>query len=177
MRILKRLVGLVVVVVVLLIAIAFILPRQVEVTRSVEIAAAPATVFEQVNNLKNFTAWSPWGAIDPDMEVTYSGPDAGVGSQMAWVSEDPNIGSGRQEIVLSEKDTRVDMALDFGDMGTAEAGFVLAAAGDGTRVSWGFSTDLGYNPVARWMGLMIDRWVGADYERGLAALKGVAEAQ
>jgi hypothetical protein len=31
------------------------------------------------------------------------------------------------------------------------------------------------NPMARWMGLMFDRWIGADYEAGLAKLKQVAE--
>jgi hypothetical protein len=34
---------------------------------------------------------------------------------------------------------------------------------------------MGVNPVGRWMGLMMDRWVGADYERGLANLKALVE--
>ena len=36
---------------------------------------------------------------------------------------------------------------------------------------------LGMNPVMRWMGLMIDGPIGADYERGLARLKNVAEQE
>jgi len=43
-------------------------------------------------------------------------------------------------------------------------------------VKWGFATDMGMNPIARWMGLMMDRWVGADYQKGLARLKDLVEA-
>jgi hypothetical protein len=30
---------------------------------------------------------------------------------------------------------------------------------------------MGNNPVGRWMGLTLDRFVGADYERGLERLR------
>ena len=52
---------------------------------------------------------------------------------------------------------------------------MLEPAGSGTRVTWGFTSNLGSNPVMRWMGLMFDRWIGPDYEQGLANLKKVAE--
>jgi len=45
----------------------------------------------------------------------------------------------------------------------------------GTRLTWGFVTDTGFNPMMRWMGVMLDDWVGADYEAGLARLKALAE--
>ena len=35
----------------------------------------------------------------------------------------------------------------------------------------------GNNPMMRWMGLMFDKWVGADYETGLASLKELAEKE
>jgi hypothetical protein len=34
---------------------------------------------------------------------------------------------------------------------------------------------LGRNPVVRLMGFMFDKWIGADYERGLENLKKVGE--
>eukprot|EP01023_Acetabularia_acetabulum_P038207 TRINITY_DN36513_c1_g1_i1.p2 TRINITY_DN36513_c1_g1~~TRINITY_DN36513_c1_g1_i1.p2 ORF type:complete len:157 (-),score=35.49 TRINITY_DN36513_c1_g1_i1:16-486(-) len=36
---------------------------------------------------------------------------------------------------------------------------------------------MGSGPMGRWMGLMMDRWVGADYEQGLQNLKAVVEQQ
>ena len=94
---------------------------------------------------------------------------------MRWVSDQRDVGTGSQEIVVSEPDSRVETALDFGEMGTATAFFDLAPGGGGSRVTWGFTTDTGFNPVGRWMGLMMDRWVGADYETGLANLKTLVE--
>lgn len=42
--------------------------------------------------------------------------------------------------------------------------------------TWGFDTDLGMNPIARYFGLVMDSMLGADYEKGLAKLKQVCEA-
>ncbi len=96
---------------------------------------------------------------------------------MVWTSDEPKVGSGSQEIVESVPDALVVTALDFGDMGTADARFVLEPTAAGTRLTWGFVTDTGYNPVMRWMGLKLDDWVGADYEAGLARLKALAEGR
>jgi hypothetical protein len=113
--------------------------------------------------------------LDPALKVTYEGPEAGVGNVMSWTSDLPEVGSGRQEITLSEPDRRVESALDFGGMGTALASFDLVPEGTGTRLTWGLKADMGMNPIGRYMGLMMDRWVGADYESGLSRLKGMVE--
>jgi len=42
-------------------------------------------------------------------------------------------------------------------------------------LEWNFRTDLGMNPIARWMGLGMEGWVGGDYEKGLATLKAQIE--
>lgn len=155
--------------------VGMFLPRHVTVERNVVIDAAPAAVFPRINSLQAFSEWSPWGDIDPDMVVTYSGPDTGVGNVMVWTSDHPNVGNGRQEILEAVENESVRTALDFGDMGTAEAWWRLVPEGDATRVSWGLTADMGAGPVGRWVGLMMDSWVGADYERGLARLQSAVE--
>lgn len=176
MRLIGRiLIGIVALVAVLL-AIGMLLPRNVEVTRSIEIDAPPETVFGHVNSLQRAAEWSPWLGIDPDVQTTYSGPEEGVGNRLEWTSEHPQVGNGAQEIVESDANSRVVSALDFGDMGLASATFDLEPEGDGTLVTWGLDADMGAGPIGRWMGLMMDNWVGADYERGLASLKALAES-
>jgi hypothetical protein len=54
--------------------------------------------------------------------------------------------------------------------------WTIEPEGDGSRVTWAFDTDLGMNPMARYMGLAFERFIGPDYERGLAKLKQLAEA-
>jgi hypothetical protein len=175
MRLFGRILGILIGILVLLAAGAYLLPREVVVTRSAVINAPPSAVFPWVNSLQKTAEWSPWMGLDPAMKVTFEGPEAGVGNVMSWVSAKPEVGSGRQEITASTPETRVESALDFGDMGTALASFDLAPEGTGTKVTWGLVSDMGNNPVGRYMGLMIDRWVGADYEKGLASLKAKVE--
>jgi effector-binding domain-containing protein len=162
--------------VVVLVVVAFFLPAKAHVERQTLIQAPKATVFTLVNGYKNFNKWSPWHDLDPNTQYTYSGPAQGVGTKMSWTSQNPNVGSGSQEIIESQPWDLVKTNLDFGAQGTAIAFFRLASEGEATRVIWGFDTDLGNNPVSRYFGLFFDRLIGADYEKGLAALKKLAES-
>ncbi len=175
MKLIKWLLVIVVGLVVIFLAGAYVLPRSVTVERTVVVAATPDQVFPYVNSLQRTEEWSPWLALDPDTKLTYSGPEEGVGNRLEWSSDHESVGTGSQEITASVPDKRVETALDFGPMGTADAYFNLEEKGDGTEVTWGLVSNLGNNPIARWMGLMLDRWVGADYEKGLANLAAVAE--
>ena len=175
MRLIKRLIIGLIIAAAVLVAVAYILPRNVTVERSVTINAPAAVIFPHVNSLKMNEAWSPWIDRDPQIKLTYSGPDAGVGSKLTWTSDHPQVGNGSNMITESIPDQSVKTALDFGAMGTATAWITLAEDGTATQVKWGFTTDMGMNPAARWMGLMMDKWVGADYQTGLTRLKALVE--
>jgi hypothetical protein len=45
-------------------------PADFRITRSATIAAAPAVVFEQVNDMHKWQDWSPWAKIDPNVKIT-----------------------------------------------------------------------------------------------------------
>ena len=57
--------------------IAFLLPRDFTVTRTIEINASISDVFEQANTLSNWVNWSAWHKMDPNANYTYSNPDKG----------------------------------------------------------------------------------------------------
>lgn len=175
MRILKWLFGVIAVVVIAFIAIGFFLPRNVTVARTIEIDAPADQIFPHVNSLKAMEAWSPWLSRDPNVQLTYNDVESGDGAAMEWASDQQDVGSGRQEIIEANQNESVVTALDFGDMGLAQAKFLLAEAQGATTVTWTLDTDMGAGPVGKWMGLMMDRWVGADYEAGLANLKALIE--
>jgi effector-binding domain-containing protein len=175
MRTLKRIAAALAIIAGLLAVIGFFLPRQVHMERSTVVAAPASTVFALVNGYKMFNKWSPWHGIDPDAKYTYEGPDSGVGARMTWAGN-ASVGSGSQEVIESRPGEMVRVKLDFGDQGGGTAQFNLVPEGDGTKVTWGFDTDLGMNPISRYFGLMIDGMVGKDYEKGLAGLKTLAES-
>ncbi|MEL7536155.1 MAG: SRPBCC family protein [Pseudomonadota bacterium] len=154
------------------------LPDTTRVERTITIDRPAATVFAQLNDFRRFQLWSPWADKAPEVTtVEFSGPERGVGAVMRWESESPEVGSGQQTITVSEPHSRIETALVFDEFGENTAGYNLTAApGGGTEVSWWFYQEHGWNLAGRLIGSMLDEWVGADYETGLARLKTLAES-
>ncbi len=177
MKLIKRILVTLLVIILALVGVSYLLPGKAEVSRSITIDAPASAIFPYVNSMQETEKWSPWLSRDPETKLSYSGPEAGVGNTLNWASDNPQVGIGSQEITESTTDQSVQTALDFGPMGTATASFHLRPEGSGTQVTWGFVSDLGMNPMSRWMGLMMDNWVGGDYERGLENLKTLVEGQ
>ncbi len=176
MRLLRKLAVAILAIAVLIVAIAYLLPRQVHVERSIGIDSPRATVFTLVNSFKRFNEWSPWNSLDPNARYSYQGPAFGVGAKMTWEGDPKTMGSGSQEIIESKPLELVRTRLNFGAQGDATGQFALSQRGSSTEVTWEFDTDVGMNPVARYFGLLFDRMIGADYQKGLASLKTLAES-
>jgi hypothetical protein len=177
MLVFKRILAAVAALIVLLVIVAFFLPGEAVVTRSTEIAAPASKVFTLTGDLRRFNEWSPWADIDPGMTTTFTGPADGVGQTMNWKSDNEQVGSGSIAITRLDPDRSTEVAIDVEGQSTAASWIALDPNGERTRVTWGFKTDLGLNPVSRYMGLMFDRWIGPDYEKGLSRLKSLAERE
>lgn len=171
MKIVKRIVIGLVVVLVVLAAIGFVLPRTYKVERTAVINAPTEVIFDQVNDLQKTAAWSPWK--DPDMKVGYGAITAGKGASSSWESK--KMGTGSQTITETVPNQSIHIHLDFGKMGTAETDWSFAPAGEGVKVTQTMTGDQGMNPVKHWFGLMMDKMVGPMFEKGLASLKQVSE--
>lgn len=157
-------------------AIALALPSHVTVARSVVINAPEQFAFPYLNNLHNFNNWSPWAARDPQLQASFSGPEQGKGAKVAWTSAQRSVGEGSMEITDSAPNRHIDLAVTFNGMeGTSY--FDVAPSGSGSKVTWGFGYDSGTSPLKRWKGLLLDRFVGAEYRDGLAKLKEVIETE
>ncbi len=160
----------------------YMLPKQVHIERTITIDRPATMMFELLNSYRYYNEWSPWAERDPKAEFVISGPESGVGARMSWIGDPQLVGSGWQEIVASKPYEQIDIMLDFDAQGIALTGFALVPDGDATSVTWFFDSDLteGVNYLdsflARYFGLLFDRWVGGDYEQGLANLKQYAES-
>ena len=175
-KLLKCIIWSIVVLVVVVVGGTYLLPDEAVVERHVVINAPADKVYAIIASMKRFNEWSPWAAIDPATRYSFAGPDAGVGQKMSWTSKDANVGNGSQSIIAAIDNSRTVNEIDFGAMGKARTTLALAAVNGGTGVTWTFRTDL-TGIGDRWMGLMFDRWIGADYEKGLANLKALAEKE
>ncbi|HEY7766354.1 MAG TPA: SRPBCC family protein, partial [Aestuariivirgaceae bacterium] len=98
---------------VILAGVALALPGHVTVARSVVINAPEVAIFPYLNNLHRFGDWSPWSARDPQLTVAYSGPEQGKGAKVEWTSSKPSVGAGSMEIVESNPNRHIDLAVSF----------------------------------------------------------------
>jgi hypothetical protein len=162
--------------VVILAGVALELPSQVTVARSAVINAPEAVVFSYLNNLKRFNEWSPWAARDPQLQTALSGAEQGEGAKIEWTSTQNSVGTGSMEITESNPNRHIGLAVNFNGLdGTSY--YDVSPSGSGSKVIWGFSYESGASPLKRWKGLMLDRYIGAEYTGGLAKLKELIESE
>jgi hypothetical protein len=171
----RHIIGGIVVAIIALIGGAYMLPQMVHVERTTLIQRPAASIFPYINSLRRANEWSPWSEYDPNVKITYSGPDEGKGAQMSWAGN-KKVGSGTQVITETFFNRKVSSDLQFGDQGPAKASLTLTTTEHGTKVVWTLDVDVGNNPIGRYMGMNLDKMVGPDYERGLAKLKALVEA-
>lgn len=173
MKILLKIVGGLVALVLLLALVSFAFPRQYRVERSALIKATPEAVLAQVGDLAAWKNWGAWQERDPAMKITYSEKTMGVGAWSSWISQQE--GSGKMTITDYGPD-RVAYRLEFPEMGMESRGSIeLRPEGGGVRIVWADAGDLGMNPMNRWVGLFLDKMIGPDFERGLSNLKKIVE--
>ncbi len=162
--------------VVLLVIVGFLLPAKIELTKSIVVNAPPEYVFEEVNSLEQWGKWSYWFSLDSTMQVTYGDKREGAGATYAWTSE--NLGNGKAAIAESIPYSTIKANLNFMEEDTSRAWYNFDPEGDGTRVTMGFSSDFGANPIGRWIGtLFIKPEIEKSFDHGLNKLKELAEAK
>jgi hypothetical protein len=150
-------------------------PDSFRVERTVAMKAPPGKIYPLINDLKAWTAWSPYEKKDPAMKRTYGAVTAGKGATYAW-DGDKNVGQGSMEILESSPDKvviKLDFIAPFEAHNTGE--FLLRPKGDVTDVTWAI-----YGPspfVSKVIGTFVsfDNMIGKDFEQGLADLKAVVE--
>lgn len=158
-----------------LLVIAALRPAQMRVSRSRRMAVAPAAAYAQVVDFHRWQAWSPWSAMDPQMQLTIGGPPTGVGATYAWRGN-KKVGQGKMEITGADAPRKIEIALEFITPFPAKnpTTFEFAADGAGATVTWSMT---GASPfVMRLMGLFVnfDKLIGRDFERGLEAMERAA---
>jgi uncharacterized protein YndB with AHSA1/START domain len=146
------------------------------VERSAHIDAPPERVYDQIADFHNWTNWSPWEGLDPDMKRTYSGADSGTGAVYAW-SGNRKAGQGQMRMTSARKPStvQIDLAFEKPFKSRNDTAFTISPDGHGSRVTWSMSGKQTLMTKAMGIFKSMDKMIGPDFERGLAQLKSVAE--
>ena len=174
----KILLGVVAVLAILALAAA-LQPPGYRITRTASILAPPAVAYAQVADFHAWDRWSPWAKLDPAMKTTFEGQAGAPGSSYYWVGND-KVGEGRMTLTGATPAQAVAIKLEFMRpfAATNATQFTFAPQGGGTLVTWNMDGNKGgFVGKAFGMFMDFDKLVGGDFEKGLAQLKTVAEAE
>jgi len=153
-------------------------PAEFRVERSTTVSASPEVVFGLISDFHGWAAWSPWEALDPEMKKTFGGPPGEKGSTYEWQGND-KVGSGRMTIVDAKPSSQIDIKLEFIKPfeSQSDTTFVIAPAGDKTKVTWVMSGHNNFVAKAMTLWMDMDKMVGGDFEKGLAKLGEKAQVE
>jgi effector-binding domain-containing protein len=152
-------------------------PKNLNLTRTQKVNAPAPFVFNQINNLPAWENWSSWNINDPDMQISYTKLEEGVGAKSTWTSEAQ--GNGTQEIIESVKNEKLKTKLMFEEWGGSAAYglFELKENKGKTEVSW--SMDSGDDFPFLQRGLMLVLGMKGDikknYDASLKNIKRIVE--
>ena len=171
------LISLAVIVIVFVVVVA-LQPAKFRVARSVTIGAPAAVVFPHVNDLHLWQEWSPFVKLDPAAKNTFEGPAAGTGAKLSW-NGNKQMGEGAMTITESRPGEFVGFLLEFKKPfeATNTADFTFKPEGAQTVVTWGMSGTNNFMFKAVGLFMNCDKMLGPTFEKGLADLKAVAEAE
>ena len=166
-------------VVLLIVLLTQIAPKNYHVNRSIVVNRPIAEVFNYLKFIKNQDEWSPWKKKDPNMKQEHIGTDGDVGFIAKWEGN-KDVGTGEQEIKRIVENETIESELRFFKPWKSQSDAYInveTLSDTETKVIWGFS---GINkPPSNIFFLFfnIDKTVGKDFEEGLSDLKAILEAK
>ena len=174
----KRISFFALVIILILCGYAAMQPDYFKVERSTIINAPAEKIFPLMNDLQQFTRWSPYEGRDPAMKRTFSTNTVGKGASYAWDGNN-EVGSGRMEITESIAPQKISIRLDFSRPMEAHnaVSFALVPSGSATQVTWAMEGPMPF--LSKLMCIFFDKdaMVGKDFEDGRQMLKQLVEQQ
>jgi uncharacterized protein YndB with AHSA1/START domain len=151
-------------------------PDTFAIQRETTIEAPPQRIFALLNDFHNWSRWEPQANGDPKMKRTFSGSRSGVGAVSEW-SGSGNTGKGRMTITESVPFTNVSIMVHRVEPFQAHNlnEFTLEPQGKVTKVTWAMHGTNAYILKVMSVFMNMDRFMGGNFETGLANLKAAAE--
>lgn len=150
------------------------------IKRDIVINAKPEAIFSIIVNTKKTDSWMPWKETDPNIQMSYSGPEEGVGAISSWDSPG-QMGTGKAEVVGIVPNQSVQTKITYTKpmVMNQDSEFILTPMGENTQMTWKVT---GKQPfIARLMCALtftdVDKYVGGMFEKGLQKLKSMVEGK
>jgi hypothetical protein len=171
---LKIIVGSFLVLFLLITAVGFFLPDEIQINDQEFIIAPIAYVFEELNELDRWANWSYPQKKDPSAEITYHGIRSGRMASF-YLKSDNEVG----ELVLVESFRDTTLATEFRteELDTLFTTYKLKQRHDTTTLTVEFQKSGFINPFKRWITLYDRLRIKDQIDYELDKIKEVAEAK
>jgi uncharacterized protein YndB with AHSA1/START domain len=174
MKILKIILIAIVAIIGIGIILGYTLGGDMQVEKETTIEAPVERVYALIATPKLRSDWDPWLALDPSAEITFEGPESGIGAINSWSSQNEGLGNGMQEIIDARDNEyiRTRVTMDMMQM-PIYSEFKLSPTTDGaTKVVWSMEGEAeGMGPFAPFMAWIGEIFVAQSFEMGLINLE------
>jgi len=158
--------------------ISFFMPSNMNTLVKRDLGATPEQIYAQINDVSNWTNWSPWFKMDPEIEVTYGETTIGKGASYAWNSEKKSMGVGAMIIDESIENEKIGTILKFEGKEDGFADLMISGnKNGGSSVIWDFES--GYTATMPWDRLKMTfnrMMLKSSYNKGLTSLDDYIKA-
>jgi len=144
------------------------------VERAATINAPASAVQATLTDYSVFSKWSPWSEKDPNMKITLEGEAGKPGHKYYWEGN-KEVGKGSMTFNGMSGDS-VLQTLSFDGMGDSKVYMITKEENGATNLTWGMYSKTPFLGRAFMMFMNMDKMMGPDFEKGLANLKTLVEA-
>ncbi|MFT6336157.1 MAG: effector-binding domain-containing protein [Saprospiraceae bacterium] len=142
MKLLKKILIGLAIFIVLLLVLAYFLPRNMEISATGKVDAPAKYTYNILNDFKNQEKWDPRVSKDTSMTFVYGDKTLGEGAYVDYKSD--SYGAGRTTRTTSKQDEQILLTTTSEDMGGASMSFDMEADGKGSSLTWGFKSEIGW---------------------------------
>jgi uncharacterized protein YndB with AHSA1/START domain len=178
MSIIKKTIGALIGIILLLLIVAIFVNKEYSVERKVTIQQPKNLVFNYIKFLKNQDEFSVWMQIDPNIKKEYIGTDGSVGFISSWNSEHKDVGRGEQEIVKIIEGERIEYELRFYEPWESTSPALMTTEiidENTTLVRWSFYGKMNYPMNLLLLFMNMEEMIGSQLQEGLNSLKDILE--
>ena len=138
-----------------------------DVTRSAIIKSPKSTIFNYVNDFRNWETFGSWKKEDPDMTFNYSKNTVGKGGSYSWSGSD---GEGKMKTIGVIENQSIQQKMDFNGA-SSDVRWTFKDTIGGTKVTWHAKgkMDFGFKIYSAFNG-GVDQIIGNMYEKSLINL-------
>ncbi len=170
MKLLKKILIGLLLLIVLLLVLAYFLPRKMEIEASGPINAPATFAYNILNDFKNQELWDPWTEQDTSMTFDFGDLTLGEGAYIDYTSD--KYGSGRTTRVTSKKDQQIVLTSESKDMGSGSMRYDIVSQGDKSKLNWGFNTEISW--PKNLINIFIKSGMKKDMKEGITNISSLA---